>query len=138
MTDADRPITVAEYEPLARQAVDRGAWDYYAGGAGDEISLADARASWDRLRLRPRVLLDVASRDLTTTAFGRELAHPIIVAPMAAHDLAHPDAERASLRGSAAAGALYTLSTISSVPMEEVAAAAPGARPSWASRPMVS
>jgi len=130
MTDADRPITVAEYEPLARQAVDRGAWDYYAGGAGDEISLADARASWDRLRLRPRVLLDVASRDLTTTAFGRELAHPIIVAPMAAHDLAHPDAERASLRGSAAAGALYTLSTISSVPMEEVAAAAPGA-PRW-------
>ena len=130
MTDADRPITVAEYEPLAREAMDRGAWDYYAGGAGDEISLATARDGWDRLRVRPRILVDVATRDLSTAAFGRPLAHPVIVAPMAAHDLAHPDAERASARGAAAAGALFTLSTISSVPMEEVAAAAPGA-PRW-------
>jgi 4-hydroxymandelate oxidase len=127
MTDADRPITIAEYEPLARAAMDRGAWDYYAGGAGDERSLADARAAWDRIRLRPRILVDVTARDLATTAFGRSLAHPVIVAPMAAHDLAHPDAERGSFRGAAAAGALYTLSTISSVPMEEVAAAAPDA-----------
>ena len=130
MTDARRPITVAEYEPLAREAMDRGAWDYYAGGAGDEVSLADARAAWDRIRLRPRVLVDVATRDLSTAAFGRSLAHPVIVAPMAAHDLAHPAAELASARGAAAAGALYTLSTISSVPMEEVAAAAPDA-PRW-------
>ncbi len=130
MTDADRPITVAEYEPLAREAMDRGAWDYYAGGAGDEISLATARDAWDGLRLRPRVLVDVASRDLSTTAFGRSLAHPVIVAPMAAHDLAHPDAEGATARGAAAAGSLFTLSTISSVPMEEVAAAAPDA-PRW-------
>ena len=130
MTDADRPITVAEYEPLARATMDRGAWDYYAGGAGDERSLRAARDAWDRLRLRPRILVDVASRDLSTTAFGRSLAHPVIVAPMAAHDLAHPDAERATARGAAAAGALFTLSTISSVPMEEVAAAAPEA-PKW-------
>jgi 4-hydroxymandelate oxidase len=130
MTDADRPITVAEYEPLARAAMDRGAWDYYAGGAGDEISLADARAAWDRIRLRPRILVDVTSRDLATMAFGRSLPHPIIVAPMAAHNLAHGDAERGSFRGAAAAGSLYTLSTISSVPMEEVAAAAPDA-PRW-------
>ncbi len=130
MTDADRPITVAEYEPIARDAMDRGAWDYYAGGAGDEISLADAHAAWDRLRLRPRVLVDVASRDLSTTAFGRELTHPVIVAPMAAHALAHPDAERATALGAARADALFTLSTISSVPMEEVAASAPDA-PRW-------
>ena len=130
MTDADRPITVAEYEPLARAAMDRGAWDYYAGGAGDERSLIDARDAWDRLRLRPRILVNVAERDLTTTAFGRSLAHPVIVAPMAAHDLAHPDAERGTARGAAAAGALFTLSTISSVPMEEVAEAAPDA-PRW-------
>lgn len=130
MSDADRPITVAGYEPMARTAMDPGAWDYYAGGAGDERSLADARAAWDRIRLRPRILVDVATRELATTAFGRELAHPVIVAPMAAHDLAHPDAERASFRGAAAAGSLYTLSTISSVPMEEVAAAVPDA-PRW-------
>jgi 4-hydroxymandelate oxidase len=130
MTDADRPITVLDYEPLAHSAVEPGAWGYYAGGAGDEISLTDARAAWDRFRLRPRVLVDVTSRDLTTTAFGRSLAHPIIVSPTAAHHMAHPDAERATARGAAAAGALMTLSTIASTPMEEVADAAPGA-PRW-------
>jgi 4-hydroxymandelate oxidase len=130
MTDASHPITVAEYEPLARERTDPAAWDYQAGGAGDEISLSDNRASWGRIRLRPRVMVDVAERDLATTAFGVELAHPIVVAPTADHSLAHPDAERASARGTAAAGALLTLSTISSVSMEEVAAVAPGA-PRW-------
>ena len=70
MTDAPRPITVAEYEEIARARTDPGAWDYQAGGAGDEVSLADNRAAWDRIRLRPRVMVDVASRDLSTCAFG--------------------------------------------------------------------
>ncbi len=130
MTDDDRPITVAEYEPLARAAMEPGAWDYYAGGAGDELSLADAHAAWDRIRLRPRVLVDVATRDLSTVAFDQQLPHPIIVAPTASHDLAHPEGERATARGAAAAGALMTLSTIASAPLEEVAAAAPGS-PRW-------
>src|ERR687896_1152362 len=130
MTDAPRPITVADFEPLARDRTDPRAWDYQAGGSGDEVSLADNRAAWDRIRLRPRVLVDVSSRDLTTSAFGVALAHPIVVAPTADHSLAHPNAERATARGSAAAAALFTLSTISSVPMEEVAAVVPGA-PRW-------
>jgi 4-hydroxymandelate oxidase len=130
MTRPPRPITVAEYESLARERMEPGAWDYQAGGAGDERTMADNRAAWDRRRLRPRVLVDVAARDLSTTAFERPLDHPVIVAPTAAHRLSHPEAEAATARGAAAAGALYTLSTISSVPMEEVAAAAPGA-PRW-------
>jgi 4-hydroxymandelate oxidase len=130
MSDQAPPLTVAEYEPLARARVEPGAWDYQAGGAGDELSLADNLAAWDRIRLRPRVLVDASSRDLSTSAFGARLDHPVIVAPTAAHQLSHADAERASARGAAAAGALFTLSTISSVPMEDVAAAAPGA-PRW-------
>jgi 4-hydroxymandelate oxidase len=130
MTDASRPLTVAEYEPLARERVQLGAWGYQQGGAGDELTIADNREAWNRLRLRPRVLVDVSSRDLRTTVFGTPLSHPIIVAPTAAHQLSHPDAELATARGAAAADALYTLSTISAVPMEEVAAAAPGA-PRW-------
>ncbi|HEX5039232.1 MAG TPA: alpha-hydroxy acid oxidase [Candidatus Limnocylindria bacterium] len=130
MTDAPRPITVAEYEGLARARTDPGAWDYQAGGAGDEVSLGDNRAAWDRIRVRPRVMVDVSSRDLSTSAFGVPLPHPIVVAPTAAHQLSHPDAECGTARGSAAAGALYTLSTISSVSMEDVAVAAPGA-PRW-------
>jgi 4-hydroxymandelate oxidase len=123
MTDTPAPITVADFEPLARAIVDPGAWDYQAGGAGDEHSLSDNLAAWARIRLRPRVLVDVAERDLTTAAFGAALAHPIVVAPTAMHRLSHPDAEIASARG--AAGGVFTLSTISSVPMEDVAAAVP-------------
>ncbi len=132
MSDQATPITVAEYEPLARQrmAATPAAWDYYAGGAGDELSLADSRTAWNRLRLRPRVMVDVSRLDLATAAFGVPLPHPIIVAPTAAHNLAHADAERLSAAGAAAAGALFTLSTISSAPMEEVASSVPGA-PRW-------
>lgn len=130
MTDASRPITVADYEPLARERTDPAAWDYQAGGAGDEVSLADSRTAWDRIRLRPRVMVDVAERDLSTAAFGVDLRHPIVVAPTAAHSLSHPDAERATAHGTAASGGLFTLSTISSVSMEEVAVAVPGS-PRW-------
>jgi 4-hydroxymandelate oxidase len=130
MRDQPRPLTVPEFESLARARVGAAAWDYQSGGAGDELSLADNTLAWDRIRLRPRVLVDVSSRDLSTSALGVSLEHPIIVAPTAAHQLSHPEAERASARGAADAGALFTLSTISSVPMEEVAGTAPGA-PRW-------
>jgi 4-hydroxymandelate oxidase len=132
MSEQASLISVADYEREAcqRLAASPGPWDYYAGGAGDEISLADAHAAWDRLRLRPRVLVDVANRNLSTEAFGVRLAHPIVVSPTAAHDLAHPRGERETARGAAAAGALFTLSTIASAPLEEVAEAAPGA-PRW-------
>src|SRR6187549_1856261 len=98
MTDDPRPITVAEYEPLARARTDPGAWDYQAGGAGDELSLADNRTAWARIRLRPRVMVDVSSRDLSTNAFGVALAHPIIVAPTAAQPPARSTRCRRSRR----------------------------------------
>ena len=124
------PITLADLEPLAQARMDPAAWDYYAGGAGDELTIAGNRDAWNRRRLRPRVLVDVSAVDVSTAAFGVALDHPIVVAPTAAHDLAHPDGELATARGAAAAGAQMTLSTISSRPMEEVAAAAPAA-PRW-------
>ncbi len=129
MTDP-APITVADLEPLARARMHPAAWDYYAGGAGDELTLADNRDAWNRLRLRPRILVDISAMNLATTAFGVTLAHPVLVAPTASHDLAHPDAEVATAIGAAAANTLMTLSTISSKPMEDVAAAAPNA-PRW-------
>jgi 4-hydroxymandelate oxidase len=125
-------VAISDFERLAREkmAATPSAWDYYAGGAGDELTLADNRDAWNRRRLRPHVLVDVSRMDLSASAFGARLAHPVIVAPTAAHDLAHPDAEVVTARGAAAAGALMTLSTISSRPMEDVAAAADGA-PRW-------
>jgi 4-hydroxymandelate oxidase len=130
MADPTDHLTLADVEAAAAALVEPIAWDYYAGGAGDERTIADNRAAWDRLRLRPRVLVDVSRRDLSVDVLGTRLDHPVVAAPTAAHRFAHPDAERATARGAAGAGALYTLSTISTVPMEEVAAAAPDA-PRW-------
>ncbi|MBW3613345.1 MAG: alpha-hydroxy-acid oxidizing protein [Chloroflexi bacterium] len=130
MADPDRFLTVADFEAAAAARMDAAAWDYYAGGAGNEHTIADNRHAWDRIRLRPRVLVDVSERNLSITVLGTRLAHPIVVAPTAAHGLAHEDAERATARGAAAADALYVLSTISTVPMETVAETPLGA-PRW-------
>ena len=102
------------------------AFDYVAGGAWDEISLADNERAWRRYRLRPRVLVDVAGVDPATTLLGARAAFPVATAPMAVHGLAHPDAELATARAAAAAGVPFTLSTMSSRSIEEVAAATPG------------
>ncbi len=118
-------VSVADFEPLARLAMEPAAFDYVAGGSWDEISLAENEAAWRRYRLRPRVLVDVSRVDPTTTMLGRRTALPLAVAPMAAQGLAHAEAEAASARAAAAAGVPFILSTLSTCSMEEVASAAP-------------
>ena len=117
-------VSLSEFEPLARVVMDPAAFDYVAGGAWDEESLAEAEAAWRRRRLRPRVLVDVHDVDPATTMAGSPAALPVAIAPMAAHGLAHPDAELATARAAAAAGVPFILSTMSTRPIEEVAAAA--------------
>jgi isopentenyl diphosphate isomerase/L-lactate dehydrogenase-like FMN-dependent dehydrogenase len=124
------PVSVAAYEALARERIDPAAWDFYSGGADDEVTLRDAVTAFRRLRLRPRILVDVSRCDTSAAAFGTMLPHPILVAPTAAHGYAHPEGEAETARGAAAGAALMTLSTVSTRTMEEVAAAAPDA-PRW-------
>lgn len=123
--DLERIVSVAEFEPLARAAMDPRAYDYVAGGAWDEQSIAEAESAWRRRRLRPRVLIDVHATEPATTMAGCPTSLPLAVAPMAAHGLAHPQAELATARAAAAAGVPFTLSTMSTFPIEDVAAAAP-------------
>lgn len=118
-------VSINEYEALAREVMEAAAFDYIAGGAWDEQSLADAEAAWRRRRLRPRVLVDVSHVDPTTTMAGASVTMPVAIAPMAAHGLAHPSAEVATARAAAAAGVPFTLSTMSTASIEDVAAAAP-------------
>ncbi len=119
-------VNLAEFEALARDAMDPAAFDYVAGGAWDEITLAENEAAWRRRRLRPRVLVDVSRIDPSTTMLGTTTALPLAIAPMAVHGLAHPDGEIATARAAAAASVPFTLSTMSSKSIEEVAAATPG------------
>jgi isopentenyl diphosphate isomerase/L-lactate dehydrogenase-like FMN-dependent dehydrogenase len=123
------PVNVEEFEALAREKLEKSVYDYYAGGAEDEITVRANREAFGRLFLKYRVLVDVSRVDLSTELLGVPLAFPVILAPTALHRLAHPEGEKMTARAAAAAGTLMTLSTVSSVPLEEVAAAAPaGAR----------
>jgi 4-hydroxymandelate oxidase len=124
-----KPLNVADYEALARDRMEPGAFDYVAGGAGDERTLAMNVRAFDRYVLRPRVLVDVKRVDTAATVLGEPLRMPILMAPAALHRLAHPDGERASARAAAAAGTAFVMSTVSSTSIEDTAAAASG--PKW-------
>jgi 4-hydroxymandelate oxidase len=119
----------AELETHARALLPAASFDYLAGGAGQEITLAENARAWAAHRFRPRVLRDVSRVDIGTTVLGTPVAAPILVAPAAAHGLAHPDGELATARGAAAAGSVFTVSSRSSHEFPAVAAVTDG--PLW-------
>jgi isopentenyl diphosphate isomerase/L-lactate dehydrogenase-like FMN-dependent dehydrogenase len=124
-----QPINLFEYEPLAKARLEPSAYDYYAGGAEDELTLRENRAAYGRIKLRPRMLVGVGQIELATTVLGISISLPVMVPPMAFHGMAHPDGEVATARGAGAAGTLMVVSTPSNRSLEEVAAAATG--PLW-------
>jgi len=123
------PVNLADYEQLARQQVEPGAWGYLAGGADDEVTLRANVEAFQRLKLLPRVLVDVSSVDPAVTVLGQRVALPVLLAPTAFQSLAHPDGELASTRAASAAGTITVVSTLSAHRLEDIAAAAPG--PKW-------
>jgi 4-hydroxymandelate oxidase len=125
----DDALTLADVERLAADRLPRAALDYYASGADDEVTLRRNRAAFEARALYPRVLVDVARVDPSTTALGTPLPMPVLVAPTAFHRLAHPDGEAGTARGAGAAGVPMILSTLATMSVEEVAAAATG--PLW-------
>jgi 4-hydroxymandelate oxidase len=122
-------INCHEAEAIARECLPAQTYDYYAGGANDEITLHANRHAFDELAIRYRVLMDVSRRELGTTLLGRPVAAPVVVAPMAFQQLAHPDGEIGTARAAAAAGIPMTVSTFATLSLEEVRAAATG--PLW-------
>jgi 4-hydroxymandelate oxidase len=109
-------------EDRARERLTPGAFAFAAGGADDEITLADNIAAWRRLRLAPRMLRDVTAIDTSVGVLGARIAAPMMGAPTGRHRLFHPDGERATARGAAAAGVPYVMATTSTVTIEDVAA----------------
>ncbi len=123
------PINVFDYEALAQAALPPVNWDFFYGGSDDEVTLRANRSAFERLRLRPRVLMDVNQCSINTSVLGLPVSMPVLLAPSAAHGLAHPDAELATARAAGAASTLMTLSTDSTRSLEEVKAVAQG--PLW-------
>ena len=117
-------------EDRARQVLPEAVFDYYAGAAGDEVTLAENEEAWRRLWLAPRQLRGVAGADLAVELLGAPLAAPIGLAPAASLRLLHPEGELAVARAAAQAGLLSCLSTRATADLAQVAEAAPGA-PRW-------
>ncbi len=114
-----------DYEAYARDRLTEQAWAYIAGGAADEWTLRENAAAFERLRLRGRVLGDMAGGDGTALElFGQRLAHPILLAPVAYHKLAHLDGELATALAAGASETAMVLSCQASVMLEEVASQA--------------
>lgn len=120
------PIHLTEFEKHAAERLPRMVYDYYAGGAHDEITLRANRSAFDQLTLRYRVLRDVTERTIESEILGEKLSMPVILAPTAFHQLACDDGEIATARAAAQSGTLMTLSTLSTCAIEEVSAAAGG------------
>jgi 4-hydroxymandelate oxidase len=99
--------------PTGRR-LDGATWDYVVGGAGEENTLRDNDEAWARHGLLPHAMVDVSGLTTRTTLLGAEVAHPILIAPTAAHARYHPRAELETLRGAAAAGATMSLSALGS------------------------
>ncbi len=124
-----RPISIAEYEEQARDRLHLAVWDYFSGGANDEITLRENRAAFARIQLRPRMLVDVSRIEMATTLLGSSVAMPICVAPTAMHGAACEAGECATAQAAGALGTLMAASTESTRTLEEIAQVATG--PLW-------
>jgi isopentenyl diphosphate isomerase/L-lactate dehydrogenase-like FMN-dependent dehydrogenase len=115
-------VNIRDLERQAEAILDAGVFGYFAGGACDELTLNENVAAFSRLRLLPRVLVDVSTVDMSTSLLGVPLAMPLVVAPVAFQRLVSPDGEPGTARAAAAAGSIFTLSTIASSRPSEVTA----------------
>ncbi len=118
-------LNVNEFELAARELLAPMVYDYYRGGAEDELTVADNRAAWQRWRFVPRMLVDVSHRDLSTSVLGQPIRLPVITAPCGFNALAHADGELAVARAVTAAGTVQIVSTAATFSLEEIAQAAP-------------
>jgi isopentenyl diphosphate isomerase/L-lactate dehydrogenase-like FMN-dependent dehydrogenase len=114
-------LNVWDYERLAEEQLEPGAHGYYAGGAGDELTLRENVAAYRRWVLRPRLLVDVEACTTATTVLGHEISMPLLVAPVAFQRVAHPDGEVAMAQAARDAGTIMCLSTIATATPAEVA-----------------
>jgi L-lactate dehydrogenase (cytochrome) len=127
-TRLDRCHNIADVRRLALPRLPLPVRDFVEGGGEDEVSLRRNVTAFDDIALNPRALIDVTDIDLSTHVLGQDISMPVIIAPTGATGTFHPEAEIAVARAAAEAGTIYTQSTNSTRTIEEVGAAAPGAK----------
>lgn len=119
-------VNLHDFETTAATVLSQAAYDYYRGGARDELCLLRNRQAYSRYAVLYRVLAGVEQVDLSTTVLGHPVRLPVLTAPTAFHQMAHPEGEAASARATTEAGSIFILSTLSNRPIEEVVSVASG------------
>lgn len=124
-------ITLPDYEARARETIPTAMFDRIFGtyGAPDWVTNTNNLAGFDALKLRPRVLVDVSQRDLSTQVLGQKISFPVMLAPVGFQQRVHPQGELASAKAAGSMGTIMALSTGSTYSIEEVAEVATG--PLW-------
>ncbi|MFC8805804.1 alpha-hydroxy acid oxidase [Streptomyces anthocyanicus] len=123
------PLTLDDFARLARGQLPVATWDFIAGGAGRERTLAANEAVFGAVRLRPRALPGIEEPDTSVEVLGSRWPAPVGIAPVAYHGLAHPDGEPATAAAAGALGLPLVVSTFAGRSLEEVAHAA--SAPLW-------
>ncbi|KAJ9691883.1 hypothetical protein PVL29_011138 [Vitis rotundifolia] len=118
---AAEPVNVNEFQELARQALPKMYYDFFAGGAEDQHTLRENVEAFSRITFQPRILVDVSKIDMSTTILGYKISSPIMIAPTSLQKLAHPEGEIATARAAAACNTIMVLSFMATCTVEEVA-----------------
>lgn len=126
MPSFQRALSVADLRRIARRRLPRFVFEFIDGGAEDEVTLRRNREALERIGFCPRVLTDVSQPRLSVDLMGAPARLPLVIAPMGTCTLAARDADLALARAAAAAGIPYTLSTMSSTSLEDMARAVAG------------
>lgn len=123
-------VCVTDFEHAARRCMSAMAWEYLSCGAADELSLRSNCSSFEKIKLKPRVLVDVSKIDASVQVLGQRFDFPILLAPVGLQRLYHPDGEVAAVQGAGDANATYTISSYSTTTIEDIVGSATG--PTWA------
>jgi 4-hydroxymandelate oxidase len=116
--------SLSDFEDAAKTRLPHMTWEFFNGAVADEITMRWNKEAYQKIRLKPRILVDVSKLDTRVTLFGQEHPFPIILAPTAYHKLANPEGEVATARGAGASGATMVVSTVATTSVEEISAAA--------------
>jgi isopentenyl diphosphate isomerase/L-lactate dehydrogenase-like FMN-dependent dehydrogenase len=125
----EQPLNLFDYEALAEARLPAPVWDFFADGAGDRITLAENRRAFDRIAIRPRMLVDVSRVDISAKVLGSAVEAPILIAPCGPQGAAHPHGELATVDGAGRAGVVMVAASGASRTIEAIASAASG--PLW-------
>lgn len=116
-------FNIESLHQLAKKRLPKAIFDYMAGGADDEKALANNTSAFDRYQLIPNVLKDVRNINIKSKVFGCDIDMPFYISPVGQARFFHPDSDLAGAKAAAKLNTLFTLSTFSGKPLEEVAEA---------------